>query len=332
MTWDGWFGSTASFPVVNAHLCAALERHGLTIWRNVHNGDWNTTLTPLLVQFRYPPSAPVLRHHRNVCLSLWEFWGGARAVPDSFKRAFAAYDLVVAPNQFVYEQYCQATKTPVRIARYLGVDAEHFSPDGPVADLRALFPGETWIEKAQKIVLMVGGSDKRHGWDVAQRVMDALPEQVHMIAKLSIHYPRKESEPEHPRIHKCTADLSDLAPLYRACDAFLLSARGVGFSLPAIEAMACGLPVASTNLPPVRDYATERVIVAQEGRVVPLGGHHVHHDCLPDWWEPDADALTDALLRALLLEKKAPPAEWIAHWSWDAVAGEVLETLRDVSL
>ena len=45
---------------------------------------------------------------------------------------------------------------------------------------------------------------------------------------------------------KITTD-EELASLYNACDAFVLASRGEGFSLPIVEAAACGLPVISTR-------------------------------------------------------------------------------------
>lgn len=45
---------------------------------------------------------------------------------------------------------------------------------------------------------------------------------------------------------KITTD-EELASLYNACDVFVLATRGEGFSLPIVEAAACGLPVISTR-------------------------------------------------------------------------------------
>lgn len=321
LTWIGRQTSTASFPVVNRNLTAALARQGVMVLPNVHNVG--PDLTPFCVQFVYPPEPLTVRHPLNICMSLWEFAGGGRAVPTTFKRVFAGFDRVFCPNQFVYEQYSEATQTPITIVPYIGVDAQEFNLWGPVADWSALFPGETWMHEAGKIMLMVGGSDARHGWDVAEYVIKHLPDDVHMVAKLSVHYPRKLSEPQHPRIHKLYTDLTTLAPLYRASDVFLMSARGVGFSLPVIEALACGIPVASTNQPPIRDFATDAVCFAEGGQYVPMGIHHCHPDCLPLWWEPEREDLLDAARRALELPKVAPPDEWVQQWSWDARARDL---------
>jgi glycosyltransferase involved in cell wall biosynthesis len=326
ITWVGWMTSTASFPVVNRNLTAELGRLGFNVLVNVHNVG--TELTPLAVTFQYPPQPINIRHKFNVCMSLWEFSGGARAVPQTFKDVFQGFDLVLCPNQFVFEQYHEATQTPVRVVPYLGVDAGEFAPIGPTADWEALFPGETWMRQARKIVLMVGGSDARHGWDVAEYVIKHLPADVHMVAKLSVHYPRKLSEPQHPRIHKLYTDLTTLAPLYRASDVFLMSARGVGFSLPVIEALSCGLPVASTNLSPIRDFANDHVIIAEAGQYVPMGIHHCHQDCLPLWWEPDKDALLEATRAALELPKRQPGKLWVETWSWKERARALVEELK----
>jgi len=122
-------------------------------------------------------------------------------------------------------------------------------------------------------------------------------------------------------------DLDDLAPLYRAGDVFLLSARGVGFALPVLEALACGLPVASTDLPPVHEYAGERVVFSG-GTWLSMGVHHVHSDCTPVWFEPDVDALAEAVQQAALLPKwTAPSIPFEAAWSWDAAAARLLKVI-----
>ena len=318
LTWIGHFQGSASFPIINRNLTDALERRGLTVLRNRHN--FNGGLTRLVIANQFPPQAINVRHAVNVCASIWEFTG-PHAVPESFKKVFAGFDAVLVGNQFVYDQYCQATATPVHVIRYLGVDPVEFSPQGSRVNWGALFPGEDWPDNARQIILMVGGTDLRHGWDVALAVLRRLPDDVHLVAKWDVHYPEIHFGDTHERLHILHKDLGTLAPLYRSADMFLMTARGVGFSFPVIEALACGLPVASTPLPPIRDYApVGRVVFGEGGQYVPLGIHHAHDDCLPWWWEPDADGMYEATAQALALPKQAPDADWLARWSWDGVA------------
>jgi glycosyltransferase involved in cell wall biosynthesis len=88
--------------------------------------------------------------------------------------------------------------------------------------------------------------------------------------------------------------------LFAAADCFVLPSRGEGFGLPIAEAMACGLPVITTDWGGVRDFVSEQ------------NGYSVHVEKLvpPDdwfcamtkadtthrWAEPDVDHLC-ALLR-----------------------------------
>jgi glycosyltransferase involved in cell wall biosynthesis len=178
---------------------------------------------------------------------------------------------------------------------------------------------------AHKLLLWVGGTDRRHGFDIALQVMDRLPDTYHLIAKQSAYYP--EAATDHPQVTVIRDDLPSLAPLMRRCDMMLHTARGVGFSLPVLEALACGLPVVSTDLPPIREYAPPgRVAFATAGQWVPMGRHHLHDDCLPVWWEPDVDDLAATV-------QGFEPTAWnraafIKQWSWDAAAQRLLSVLK----
>jgi len=177
------------------------------------------------------------------------------------------------------------------------------------------------------VLLWVGGTDRRHGFDVAAQVMNLLPADWHLVAKQSVHYPPDERP--HARVHVLRADLPSLAPLYRAADVYLHSARGVGVSLPCLEAIACGLPVASTDLPPVHEYAGDRVKFAG-GTWRPMGAHHVHPDCRPEWLEPDVEALAQAVINALTLRRwKTIPAGFIEAWSWSGAARRLMEVVYE---
>lgn len=55
--------------------------------------------------------------------------------------------------------------------------------------------------------------------------------------------------------------------LYAACDVFLMTSRSEGFSLPVLEAMACGTPVVAT----ATGCGPEMLGDGEAGRVVPVG-------------------------------------------------------------
>ena len=50
-----------------------------------------------------------------------------------------------------------------------------------------------------------------------------------------------------------------MSEFYARCDLFVFSSRGEGFGLPALEAMAVGCPVVTTDSGGVRQFATHQV-------------------------------------------------------------------------
>lgn len=314
LTWIGPFEGSAAYPTINRQLVAAIERAGHRVLRNAHNDG--PAITPVSVSHLYPLQPPNVRHGFNAGLAVWEFTG-ARGVPRSFTEVFRHFDLIAAPSAWVCDQFRAVTDTPVTRIQW-GIDPAEFHPKG----LRATLPPSA--RQAEHVLLWVGGTDPRHGYDVALAVIDRLPNSYHLIAKQSAHYP--PDVVEHPRVTVIRDDLASLAPLYRATDALLHTARGVGFSLPVLEALACGCPVASTDLPPVREYAPEGRVVWAGGEWRPMGLHHIHRDCLPWWLEPDVDALAEAAQRAVTLGRDIDEI-WRQAWTWDVAASRLLEAL-----
>jgi len=68
-----------------------------------------------------------------------------------------------------------------------------------------------------------------------------------------------QKEPNSPEILYLYEDLheDDIAALYRSCNLFVAPYRGEGFSLPTLEAMACGLPVVVTRGGATDDFVGE---------------------------------------------------------------------------
>ncbi|MCX8055928.1 MAG: glycosyltransferase, partial [Ignavibacteria bacterium] len=71
---------------------------------------------------------------------------------------------------------------------------------------------------------------------------------------------RAKQNPNAPEIIYIDDSMSEeeIASLYRACDVFVSPYRGEGFSLPTLEAMACGLPVVVTKGGATDDFTDEK--------------------------------------------------------------------------
>ncbi|MDC1069072.1 glycosyltransferase, partial [Candidatus Kapabacteria bacterium] len=99
----------------------------------------------------------------------------------------------------------------------------------------------------------------------------------------------------YPDIEYITENLSDedLAALYRTCDVFVSPYRGEGFCLPALEAMACGLPVIVTEGGATDDFVDESC-----GWLVPsdyqaIGNSLGEHETVGEvgWLNPNQEVL-----------------------------------------
>jgi hypothetical protein len=103
----------------------------------------------------------------------------------------------------------------------------------------------------------------------------------------------------------------EMARLYPACDCLVHPFRGEGFGLPAVEAMACGLPVIVTGAGPALDYASDETaffIPAHRGSFSECRVGDMETIDRPWLSEPDPDALL-ALLRQVASDPAAARAK-----------------------
>lgn len=110
-----------------------------------------------------------------------------------------------------------------------------------------------------------------------------------------------------PHIVVVTAPLleSEVAALYRSCDAFVLPTRGEGWGLPTMQAMASGLPTISTDYSGQRDFLLPNVSYPVRVRTfskVPPDTGILNVDERMMWAEPDEQHL-DELMRHVVANR-----------------------------
>lgn len=321
-SWIGTQDGLGAYPTINRQMTAALEAQGVAVLRNVHNDG--KTLTPVQIICDYPPQMSNLRHAFNVLLTTWEF----PQIPDDFREAFSQVDLILAMNDWTADHFRAVTDTPVAVCP-LGFDPKEMTPYGERADWSTLI-GQALAGK--KVLLWIGGTDRRHGLDVAIEVIRALPSDYVLIAKCSTDYPEPEAAAEQ-RVWILRQDFPSLAPLYRGAFGLLHTARAVGFSLPALDAQACGCPVFSMALPPLLDFEDKLLLYALDAPQWTNGGtHHIHPEIRMEWIEPDPVRLAKAVEQHAALELKMNGYRQHAaarHMTWARAAFRLREVIGE---
>jgi glycosyltransferase involved in cell wall biosynthesis len=123
-------------------------------------------------------------------------------------------------------------------------------------DLSVFRPAPPRQEGERVVVGTIGRLGEAKGYPDFLRALDLLPAdlpiEVRVAAPDPVELPgRFPSTVEHPRPER------EMAEFYGRCDLFVFSSRTEGFGLPALEAMAVGCPVITTDSGGVRQFATD---------------------------------------------------------------------------
>ena len=209
-------------------------------------------------------------------------------------------DEVWVPTEFNRQGMIRSGVTkPVHVVP-LGVDADHFHPGitriaNPIGDFVFLATFEWGDRKAPEILLKVFNETFRAGEPVLlicktinRSIAIDVPNEIRSMALDvrggRIYFLHNRELPHH-----------QLAALYRSADCFVSPTRGEGWGLPALEAMACGLPVIATDwsghtalLDPDDSYPL------RPREIIPAISQCPYYDGF-SWAEPDADHLAELL-------------------------------------
>lgn len=210
------------------------------------------------------------------------------ASADSIKVIPLAYD------DDVYKRYpmgiIEATKEHLKLPKRYFLSTGRLDQRKGQADLIRSFL-EWRMDRDTDIDLVLVGGPGKDGYD-----------EIHKLA----------SESEHVYEAGYVAG-NDLGAITAGAEGYVTATKKEGFGIPIIEAMACAVPVACSDLPTLREVGGESpVYVSQSDR---------------DAWIRAFDTLLDDGAAAVMIQKGL---EIVKQYSWERTAKETLDVLCDI--
>jgi glycosyltransferase involved in cell wall biosynthesis len=207
-----------------------------------------------------------------------------------------------------------APEVPVVVAPH-GVDHDRFRPSGDDAQ-DAL---DAQIALPERFVAFVGTIEPRKNVPGLVRALSRLDPSVHLVLAGQAGWGTDAVDATiaqtgmEARVHRLGyVDDATVATLYRRAAAVAYPALSEGFGLPALEALACGAPLVTTEGTPMAD------VVGDAALLVPPGDDAVLTDALRVLLD---DAVEAGRLRALGPAVAAP-------YTWQASAERHVEAYR----
>jgi glycosyltransferase involved in cell wall biosynthesis len=178
-------------------------------------------------------------------------------LPENFGRAELAYRrylygltarrsrIVIAISEHARETLIERLGLePARVRTiYLGVDLERFTPAGVEREPFLLYPANRWPHK-------------NHGrLFEAFALMRAEQPELRLVLTGTGHDAVPDGVEPRGRVSS-----DELVDLYRRAAALVFPSLYEGFGQPVLEALACACPVASSDLPPLREVGGDAAV------------------------------------------------------------------------
>ncbi|HVU76476.1 MAG TPA: glycosyltransferase [Gaiellaceae bacterium] len=341
-TWRGEWGSIHSLAVVNDAIASAAELEPDVAVRRQPIDGTGVLSDEVGVAQQWPPSFEPPTAGPFVLYQPWEFGEIPAAWVDPIR---LRVDEVWTPSEYARRSYVRAGIAPelVHVVPN-GVDLDRFSPEGP---------RRTFATARGTVFLFVGGTTYRKGIDrllEAWRRAFTAADDVCLVIKgfggttlyrgqtANAAIEEFRALPDAPEIVLLDDDLAfdEIPALYRGADCLVQPYRGEGFCLPALEGLACGLPVIVTRGGPTDDFTSDDCAwyVGSQPQALPAGALPAHLQPAGGGFmlEPDLDDLVAALRAATDADERGRRAQAArAHaerFSWPAAARIALERVH----
>jgi glycosyltransferase involved in cell wall biosynthesis len=248
----------------------------------------------IVISQHWPIMPP--RDHHGLALSLFP-WEESH-VPDSLIATLNnGFDAIIAPSRAVADALTlsgirlpvAAIGQPVELEPFQALAADRPSR----RPIRRFLHLSSCFERKGIDLLLAAWARAFTDRDGVELVIKTFPNPHNRIEERVAAL--REKHPRLGRIEIVNRDVErdEMPAFYAAADAMVLPSRGEGYNLPALEAMAAGLPLIVTGHGGHRDFCGPDQARLLRYRFTPSGSHVAGDNAL--WAEPDLDDLVEAL-------------------------------------
>lgn len=217
----------------------------------------------LWIRHTWPPKKEIPQGAKWIIMQPWEFTTHRKDFVEIFQQA----DELWTPSVWSRQSFINSGIPPEKVQIIPnGIDPKLHTPFGSKKELNAksfrfLFVGGTIFRKGIDILLQAFIKTFTASDDVTLIIKDLGGDSFYKGQTAKEIITDLQNNPENPDIIYISEIYSDeeMAELYRSCDVFISTYRGEGFCLPALEAMANGLPVIVTKGGATDDFVDETV-------------------------------------------------------------------------
>ena len=258
----------------------------------------------LWIRHQWPPKSEPPKGAKWVIMQPWEF----SQLRKDFVEFFAQADQIWTPSN--YSRQCMINSgldfNKVQIVPN-GIDPTIFKPIGEkyklntYKKLKFFYCGGTIYRKGIDILLRAYLKAFTKNDEVCLVVKDMGGESFYRGQNAEQMIAEIQKNPDAPEIIYIKDYLTEeeIASLYRACNVFVSPYRGEGFSLPTLEAMACGLPVIVTEGGSTEDFTISTFSVKIPSEKKSIGNRIGEYELTGEAFllEPSEDDLVEILKR-----------------------------------
>lgn len=228
------------------------------------------------IRHQWPPKAEPPKGAKWIIMQPWEYTCHLVDFVEIFKQAVEIW----TPSNYSRQSFVNSgiDFDKVQVIPN-GIDPKLFKPFGEKYHLntkkrfKLLYLGGTIYRKGFDILLQVYLQTFTAEDDICLVVKDMGGDSFYRGQTAKEMILRAKQNPNAPEIIYIDDSMSEeeIASLYRACDVFVSPYRGEGFSLPTLEAMACGLPVIVTKGGATDDFTDTQVAWYLDAEKISIG-------------------------------------------------------------